>query len=307
MANFEFSKGEQLLNVVPSWYLRKHQDVDIDSLRDVKDKTGEYRVRKFVRELSQGSIKGIADANIIDFEVKQLYGKKYLSGKERTFLMSEIHERGNDALNEWSLYLHTYDKIREYSNKMLARYAIYERDLIELSSKVILWITYEETAKTLTRALRYVEEDSAQHIIMQSTKARGVTLRQQGDMIVADVSGKGQLYEKIQELSRDVEEGLSKVRAYEVVLYAFLQENSLEWMLPLNVEDIFSSLYDGRLGIEEDIPSEYFRSVFRLRALEGETTEEEERRAVIPDYTEIEADSDTVEIACNVLTKIMEG
>ena len=112
---------------------------------------------------------------------------------------------------------------------------------------------------------------------------------------------------QIQGIARKVRSGLSILKGYELVLYRLLHDNGLEWMLPFNIENILADAYSLRLGLPDSIPSEYFRSILRRRALDGEDiTEEQEQRAVIPDYGEISADAGIVEYAITFI-KSMEG
>lgn len=307
MANFNIDSAS--VNAGVTWTFRKREAIDVDKLREADDKTGEYTARKFVKELiANGTIQQIADADIIDFEVRALYGKRYLSGKETTLLMKSIHERGEGALSEWGTYLHTYDLLREYANKMVDACQDYEQDLRELSGKCELWESHEQTARELTRAIDFMSEEGARSFLAGiNSSSQGVRLRQYGKTIVTDVSGEGMLYEQIQGIARKVRSGLSILKGYELVLYRLLHDNSLEWMLPFNIENILADVYSPRLGLPDSIPSEYFRSILRRRALDGEDiTEEQEQRAVIPDYGEISADAGIVEYAITFI-KSMEG
>ena len=307
MANFNIDSAT--VNAGVSWYFRKRDTIDVDGLREADDKKGEYTVRKFVKELiAGGTLQQIADAFIIDFEVRAIYGKKYLSGKETTLLMKSIHEMGKGALSEWGTYLHTYDVLREYANKMVDACTDYERSLSELSAKCELWESYEHTARELTRALDYMNEEGVNGFISGiNGNSQGVRLRRDGNTIVTDVSGAGMLYEQIEGIAKKVREGLSILKGYELVLYRLLKDNGLEWMLPFNIENVLADAYSPRLGLPDSIPSEYFRSILRSRALDGEDiTEEQEQRAVIPDYGEIAADAGIVEYAITFI-KSMEG
>lgn len=307
MANFRINSASVSPGV--SWYFRKRDTIDVDKLREADDKTGEYTARKFVKELAtEGTVQAIADADIIDFEVRALYGKRYLSGKENTLLMKSIHERGNGALSEWGTYLHTYDLLREYANKMVDACTDYERDLTELAGKCELWESHEQTARELTRAIDFMSEEGARSFLAGiNSSSQGVRLRQYGKTIVTDVSGEGMLYEQIEEIAREVRDGLSVFKAYEQVLYSLLHDNGLEWMLPFNIENILVDVYSPRLGLPDSIPSEYFRGILRRRALDGEDiSEEDELRAVIPDYAEVEADRATIEHAISFIKTLEE-
>lgn len=307
MANFRIDSASVSPGV--SWYFRKRDTIDVDRLREADDKTGEYTARKFVKELIEhGTVQQIADADIIDFEVRSLYGKRYLSGKENTLLMKSIHERGNGALSEWGTYLHTYDLLREYANKMVDVCTDYEQALSDLSGKCELWESYEQTARELTRALDSMSEEGSRNFIAGINRnSQGVRLRRDGNTVVTDVSGAGMLYEQIEGIAREVRGGLSIFKAYELVLYRLLKDNGLEWMLPFNIENILADVYSPRIGLPGSIPSEYFRTILRSRALDGEDiSEEDELRAVIPDYAEVEADAGTIEYAITFL-KSMEG
>lgn len=307
MANFNIDSAT--VNAGVSWYFRKRDTIDVDGLREADDKKGEYTVRKFVKEMiSDGTLQQIADAFIIDFEVRAIYGKRYLSGKETTLLMKSVHERGGGALSEWGTYLHTYDVLREYANKMVDACTDYEQSLSELSAKCELWESYEHTARELTRALDYMNEEGVNGFISGiNGNSQGVRIRRDGNTIVTDVSGAGMLYEQIEGIARKVREGLSILKGYELVLYRLLHDNGIEWMLPFNIENVLADAYSPRLGLPDSIPSEYFRSILRRRAIDGEDiTEEQEQRAVIPDYGEIAADAGIVEYAITFI-KSMEG
>lgn len=303
------AKGDAV--TTPSWEYRKRNSINISKLRDAGDKKGSLSVREFVKDLAAGgSGEKIADAYIIDYEVKAMYGKRYISDRERTTLMAALHKKGDKALQKWATCLRQYECIREYCNSMLLVYNEYDRDVIDLAGRIMLWQTHEKTARHLTGALRYMEQDSAiRYVVEFSEDYNGVVFRQEGDTIVADIYGKGMLYDDIQELSALVLKDMGKVKAYEIVLYSVLKENALEWLLPFNIEDTLYDLYEPRLGFSDDYPDEFFRGMLRRRALDGEDiTEEQERRAVIPEYAEAIPDRHIMEIAVNLINrKAKEG
>lgn len=288
--------------VTPSWEYRKRSSIDVSKLRDADDKKGSLSVRQFVKDLAAGSsIEKIADANIIDYEVRAMYGKRYISDRERTTLMAALHKKGEKALQKWARYIGQYERLREFCNRMLLVYNEYDRDVIDLAGRVGLWHTYEKTARHLTTALRYMEEhDAIRYLVEFDEDYRGAIFRQEGDRIIADIYGEGMLYSDIQECAEVVLKDMGKVKAYEIVLYSVLKENALEWLLPFNIEDTLFSLYEPRLGFSDDLPDEFFRGVLRRKALDGEDiTEEQERRAVIPEYAEATPDRHMMEIALN--------
>ena len=82
----------------------------------------------------------------------------------------------------------------------------------------------------------------------------------------------------------------------DTALWRYLSGNSLEWMLPMNVQNIIPMVYDYRKYLSADIPDAYFMSEARKRMEKGESLSDRDMEmAVFPDFDAIAPDEECVE------------
>lgn len=280
------------------WHLTKN-DIDIDALPFANDRKGLYRVRKEVEAmLATRDVVAMTNADIIDFEAREIYGKRYLSVTESRRINDTLTEMGADSIAQWARYVRIYNRIiKPIGNEFVTLYCNFEKELNRLTGDVALWISYNKQARNLTRALRWMEEHEAMRFIVEmENDLMGAKLVQEGDTIRVDADGEGNLYEKIIEASRETASALRDVKNLDTALWRYLSGNSLEWMLPMNVQNIIPMVYDYRKYLSSDIPDAYFMSEARKRMEKGESLSDRDMEmAVFPDFDAIAPDEECVE------------
>ena len=280
------------------WHLKKN-DIDIDALPSSNDRKGLYRVRKEVEAImATRNVEELTNADIINFETIEMYGKRFLSVTEGRRINDTLTSMGVDAIAQWGRYVRIYNRIiKPIGNEYVTLYCNFERQLNKLAGDVALWISYNKQARNLTRALRWMEEHEAMRFIVEmENDLMGAKLVQEGDTIRVDADGEGNLYEKIIEASRDTAEALRDVKNIDTALWRYLSGNSLEWMLPMNVQCVIPMVYDYRKYLSADIPDAYFMSEARKRMEKGESLSDRDMEmAVFPDFDAIAPDEECVE------------
>lgn len=279
------------------WNLEKNL-IDHKALPYANDRKGQYRVRKEVEELiASRDVDKLTNADIIDFELREMYGKRYLSTTESRAINDTLSKMGETAITRWAQSIKIYNRvIKPIGNEYVAQYCLFEKELNRLTGDVALWISYHEQAKNLTKALRFLEDDAAHRFIVElDDNLIGAKLVQDGDAIKVKADGEGNLYEEIIAASRDLAIAMKGVRNIDTALFRYLHENGLEWMLPMNVQSVIPMVYYYRSYLSAKIPDKYFMSeVKKKRDQNISLSDEELEMAVFPDFYAVQADEECV-------------
>lgn len=291
------------------WKLEKN-GIDIEALPYANERRGLYKVRKEVERLmATRDVAQMANADIIDFEIREMYGRRYLSITESRSINATLTDMGVDSITQWGRYVRLYNRIiKPIGNEYVTLYCNFEKELNKLTGSVALWISYHEQARNLTRALRWMEEHEAMRFIVEmENDLMGARLVQDGDAIRVDADGEGNLYESIIEQSRNTATALREVKNLDTALWRHLSGNSLEWMLPMNVQAVIPMVYDYRSYLSAKIPDAYFMSEARKRMEKGESLNDKDMEmAVFPDFDAIAPDEECVEAYITRLSETNE-
>ena len=123
-----------------------------------------------------------------------------------------------------------------------------------------------------------------------------------------DVDGEGKLYSKIKEEAKVAEEDLSIFKAYVVVILDFIQKSKLRYVpisIRMALNNAESESYARYLVNPETTTHNYFKSELNCKKKDGAAiTKDQEKRAVIPDYLEIEPDTRYLKSCYKLLTQL---
>lgn len=278
-----------------------------------------------------------------DFDYKNTFGRGLLTDGQRERLRASFRtQKQYDEFREVGLF---YDKLTRYSQYLLAIRKMYQAEVANLTHLCVKWDKADELAEALTRTwndqllplLRATSgADSAEALekyvseVWPATQvADGVTPRveQSGTdeegrpvfKVVAYVDGEGGLYERILDAQASAEDRLSMLRSALEPFSSFTMSDvklksgktifPYTTILPQNAERILD--YPDAIGfMHEPNAGKYFSYKLRQRREKGEgdtITPEEEKRAVIPDYNQVEEAVEYSAPALHRLSKEFEG
>lgn len=279
-----------------------------------------------------------------DFDYQNTFGRGLLKEGQRERLRASFRtQKQYDEFREVGLF---YDKLVRYSQYLLAIRKTYQAEVANLTNLCVKWDKADELAEALTNTwnnhllplLREKGEaaDSAEaleryvsEVWPKQMEQDGITpkVEQTGTdeeerpvfKIVADVDGEGGLYERILDAQEDATEQLIMLRSALEPFSSFTMSDvklksgktifPYTALLPQNAERILD--YPDAIGfMHEPNADKYFSYRLRQRREKGEgdsITPEEEKRAVIPDYNQVEEAEEYSIPALHRLSKEFEG
>lgn len=203
-----------------------------------------------------------------------------------------------------------YNGLQEYGEQMRYYFKRFQTSFSILARLLNLWDSYEREAQKLTATFkRWKGKDPegaewfVNNILICSGDGEqweGACLRfdWESEAFSVDVELKEKRYpdapeeegllSKIQKEAASTAETLSDFKAYAVVAEEFIQKGTLHYM-PISIQMCLENAEEERYTRYIVKNLSFFRSEINYRRSKGETiTPEEERRAVIPDYYEVE-------------------
>lgn len=200
-----------------------------------------------------------------------------------------------------------YTSLQRYGQKLTYYFKRFQTNFGMLAGLLLLWDNYGKEAARLTATYkRWTERDPevAEWFIKltlmgdKENEWEGAALRfdEERGAFFADVEqeGKGEsLYSRIQTEAKETTEALSDFKAYAMVVEAFLcdelSQKSLLHYMPISIQIGIENAEEERYTRYIVKNLSFFRSELNHRRTQGETiTPEEEQRAVIPDFYEVE-------------------
>ena len=298
---------EELKKKVPEWELNKKGKIKLSEMPN----QGEAEDREPSEEVkllsSMGSVEQIAECFIVDYELKTLFGKSNLTEREKDLLRVGINRHGPKGVKTFLTCVAIYEKkVKKYGNSFIFEYAAFEAEANELCEKVTVWESYDREAEHLTGILSGLSGDDLKRASekIRSYDYRGAAVRVDGSKVKIDVEEDGELYESIKSLSASTEAHLKRVKAYDIMLFEYFKQTNFWFMLPYNVEIMLDRLHCFHDYVGEWLPEKYFKSVINERRASGKPiTPEDEKRAVFPDFQEIEADEAALFEANRILSQ----
>lgn len=206
-----------------------------------------------------------------------------------------------------------YKTLSRFGEKLRFYFKRFQTSFSLLAVLLNRWESYEEIARTQTDAYHSFknnrmwlfvtdpkEREKALSLFAESTErkplegAKLIFNKERGYFSV-DVDRKGGLYSQIKAEAEETAESLRDFKAYAVVAEEFIKNSTLKYM-PISIQMSIENAEQERYVRFLVSNLRYFRSDLAQRREKGETiTAEDERRAVIPDYYEVEPSPDVYE------------
>lgn len=234
-----------------------------------------------------------------------------------------------------------YNALAEYSQKLQFAFKRFQTNFALLAVLLNKWSSYETTAQQLTSLYRimsgvtYAIGDEAVTLLNQGKGGEKLYKKPQLNAFINDnvrlhifdqaalcfdeererffvdvdmkgATDDGRLYTSILNEVEEVEAALADFKAYAIVAEDFIGKSTLCYMpigMQLSIENAEEERYTRYLV--KDLS--FFRSELNRKKEEGKAiTPEEEKRAVIPDYYEVEPDSQMGEACKRYLNELAE-
>ena len=231
-----------------------------------------------------------------------------------------------------------YHALREYGKQLQYFFKRFQVSYSMLATLLNKWDSYERTAEQLTYLFNFnpneenlsdiidadkdpyeppvVHKDDVERFYSPerikaflAEKAKhltfeGAELKVDKDKLsfVVDVYGKGGLYSQIKQEEKAAIEALADFKAFVLAVEKYLETSVLHFM-PISIQMSVENAEEERYTRYLVKNLSYFRSELNIRKEQGETiTPEEEAKAVIPDYYEVEPTKEVYK-SCIVLLK----
>ena len=235
-----------------------------------------------------------------------------LTKEERVKILSSFQTKEDRQLS--NLCVKEYNRISEFAKHLTYFFKRFQTSYAILAVLLNKWDSYEYTAKQLSNMYQTLKEafvtfwDEEEHEvklidiypedtlrnliqdILYSNILDGATLKfdEKTENFYIDVDEKGGLYSQILEEAKSTTKDLSDFKAYVMVAKDYIIKSKLQYMptsIWMSIESAEEETYTRYLVKN----LRYFRSELNMRKAAGETiTPEEEKRAVIPDFFEVQ-------------------
>ena len=200
-----------------------------------------------------------------------------------------------------------YTSLQRYGQRLTYYFKRFQTNFGILAGLLLLWDNYDKEAARLTATYKRWKKrdpDVAQWFVELTLMANGenrwggagLRFDEEKGAFLADVEPEADersLYTRIQKEATETTEALSDFKAYAMVVEAFLcdelPQKSLLHYKPISIQIGIENAEEERYTRYIIKNRSFFRSEINYRRSKGETiTPEEERRAVIPDFYEVE-------------------
>ena len=264
---------------------------------------------KILLYLAHGDIKGFfnSENEILTPEEVAMIGRSIRTPQEEKFV-ADCFVQTNTMMDFSRRVLLSFKRFQVALGSLamsLSKWEMYEKTLSQLS------LMYETTA--MLQRDEANKEDLQERILEQATKSISfddadiiIKRDQGGAKLAVDIFIEGGLYSKIEEEVEEVTKWFADFKGYMVVAYEYMSTSAIPFKpatIMMCERDAIEEIYAKYL-IKD--PS-FFRSYLNERKRNGEIiTPEEERRAVIPDYSEIKPLNETIR-DCRGGLKLLEN
>lgn len=276
--------------------------------REVAEKSKKV---KSIEEITEsGTIEEKAFVIINDYDIKKITGTNAYTKKQMKALVSSFKNAEEVAIVKG--YSKLYSDLTKYGEKLSFVFKSYQIEVSLLANLITKWEAFQDEAKTLTALLHAETKDEA--AVMEAVMRTAPSIRtkevrfhyyEEKDRVEEDISFEGGLYSKIKKQAEDAADALSAVKSYIEALEDYLTENRYWLFLPTAVELTITNVKAERFS-RSIIDKKYHRSELNHKKidLKEPVTPEEELLGIVPDYYEVETDSDIMEY-CKLGIKII--
>lgn len=297
---------------------------------------GDYKIMTKEEILTRGTLLQKIRLYISGIDLSGYFeAKEQLTQEEERVITNSIRTPKDRELT--TLCVREYNAIFDFGKNLNFFFKRFQTSYAILAVLLNKWESYEYTAKQLTllynlmktSILTIWEEDENQQPteiedvelypestrnnfikdLLHSNVLDGSTLRfnEQTEQFYIDVEEKGGLYSQIQEAAKDATKDLSDFKAYAVVAEDYITKSTLKYM-PIPIQMSIENAEEERYTRYLVKNLRYFRSELNQRKARGETiTPEEERRAVIPDFYEVEPSKNVLADCKDLIKKCSDG
>ena len=234
------------------------------------------------------------------------------SPKDREKIMERFS--GTDDLKAMSGYINLYGDLNKYQDNLYKSYKVYQISIGDLSKFTTLWDEYSKMADVLTALItgRGLSNEEIQVELekvapMIQNKLVKYVYNEEKNKIEADIFQKGQLYDLVVEASKDAEDFLSIVKACIMVIEEFMTENCYYFIMPIIMDETIQ-IVKKEIYSHSIINDLYHKSRKNKILKSGGTVSDDDlKKAVVPDYNEIKPGIEYLNMCYNGLQKIREN
>lgn len=254
--------------------------------------------------------------------------KEQLTKEEQAKIIACIQTKEDRKLS--TLCVNEYNKIFDFGRRLSFFFKRFQTSYAILAVLLNKWDGYEYTAKQLTTMYQYLKEafvtymedgdrepqiielypEETRHNLIQdilySNILDGAALKfnEQTEEFYIDVDVNGGLYSQILEEAKCATNNLSDFKAYVVIAKDYVNKSKLQYM-PIPILMSIESAEEERYTRYLVKNLRYFRSELNGRIANGETiSPEDKKRAVIPDFFEVQPSKNVLE-DCKIAIKKM--
>lgn len=245
--------------------------------------------------------------------------KEQLTKEEQSKIIACIQTEEDRKLS--TLCVSEYNTIFDFGRRLSFFFKRFQTSYAILAVLLNKWDGYEYTAKQLTTMYQYLKEafvtymedgdrepqiielypEETRHNLIQdilySNILDGAALKfnEETEEFYIDVDVEGGLYSQILEDAKATTKDLSDFKAYVIIAKDYIKKSKLQYMpipIQMSIESAEEEMYTRYLVKN----LRYFRSELNMRIARGETiSPEEEKRAVIPDFLEVQPSKNVLE------------
>lgn len=252
-------------------------------------------IRSLDEVIKDGSVLEKAALLVQNREMRKNFGSGTMTDEDKKRLGASL--RNKEERDEFVAYTEIYDKLNSYLKQLSYVFKMFQLDASLLANLLNKWNSYEQQAEMLTLLMDGDKAESVERVlsaVVPSTESGEVAFHynKERNRIEADITIEGGLYSKIQAEAKGLTEKLSGLKAYVEVIWDYILKNHYLPLMPMRIETIYENV-TGEIFLRYIVKDKTFlRSELNYRKIDKKepVTEEEEFRAVVPDYYEVEAD-----------------
>lgn len=310
----------------------KAQRKEQSPLSDEEIKEGSNSKRKSIEEIIEsGTPEERAALIISDHDLKRTYGiKGVLSEADKKRLQANLNKRPQEERNVFLFYAKEYDRLNRFYPRLHNYIKAYQAEVGLLATLIAKWEAYDREAEICNKLYRsFIDKQpfkAPDGRTISPTEAEEFALCYRNNLLEvhsdwkeatllfdeatntfrADIDGECKLYEKIKKQAEDTRKSLSQLKTAIKVAEDYIFDEVAYFVEPAQMENSIEMVETECYARSYGGPLRYFRSELNARKDKGETiTPEDEKRAVIPDFYEVELNAKTLDFIKDYLLNIM--
>lgn len=245
----------------------------------------------------------------------RLKGKSILKDEDADRIIKSL-KKSRDGYGEFLYYIHEYQKIGKFGDIMKLSFKVLQVDIAGAAVLIDQWYFYDVLARQCTEIYRKLKEagkpeDFLKDVVETSISSHRMdgavfTFDEEKEVYSVDVDGKGKLYETLLHRAASASEKMSHFKALVVALQTYSgREDRPNLIWPTTVDAIVDNAAN-EYFLTDILPDTcYMKSSINKKLKKHiPVTEEERKRAVMPDFMEVPVAKETYEYYLNYLEKL---